>query len=64
MKQAGKGKGMRKHFKGIRYLGVNGKGRGKGKSPHRKITKAKVAPLITKGTSRNNQSPGSTPGIQ
>ena len=59
-KQTGKGKGMGKHSKGIRYLWV----RGKGKRPHRKITKAKVAPLITKVTLRNNQSPGSTTSIQ
>ena len=54
---------MGKHSKGISYLGVSGKGRGKGKRPHRKITKAKVTPLIAKVTSRNNQSPGSTTGI-
>ena len=29
VKQTGKGKGMGKHSKGIRYLGVSGKGRGK-----------------------------------
>ena len=46
---------MGKHSKGIRYLGVSGKG----KWPHRKITKSKVTPLITKVTSRNNQSHGS-----
>ena len=39
-KQTGKGKGMRKHSKGIRYLGVSGKG----KRPHRKITKSKGHP--------------------
>ena len=62
-KQPGKGKGMAKHSKGLRYLGVSGKGRGKGKRPHRIITKAKVAPLITQVTSRKNQSPGFTAGI-
>ena len=60
-KQTGKGKGMEKQSKGIRYLGVSGKG--KGKRPHRKITKSKVTPLITKVTSRNNQSLGSMTGI-
>ena len=52
---------MRKHSKGIRYLGVSGKG--KGERPCEKITKAKVTPLIAKVTSRNNQSPDSTTGI-
>ena len=45
-KQRSKGKGIGKHSKGIRYLGVSGKG----KRPHRKITKSKVTPLITKVT--------------
>ena len=60
-KQTGKGKGMGKHSKGIRYLGASGKG--KGKRPHSKITIPKVTPLITKVTSRNNQSLGSMTGI-
>ena len=37
-KQMDKGKGMGKQSKGIRYLGVSGKG--KGKRPHRKMTKS------------------------
>ena len=63
-KQTRKGKGIGKHSKGIRNLGVSGKGRGKEKRTHRKITKAKVAPVIAKVTSRNNQPSGSTTGIQ
>ena len=38
-KQTGKGKGMGKHSKGIRYLGVSGKGRGNGKRPIEKSPK-------------------------
>ena len=53
---------MGKHSKGIRYLGVSAKGRGE--RTHRKITKSKVTPLITKVTSRNNQSPDSITGFQ
>ena len=53
---------MAKHSKGIRYLGVSGKG--KGKMSNRKITKSKVTPLITRVTSRSNQSLGSMSGIQ
>ena len=52
---------MGKHSKGIRYLAVSGKG--KGKRPHRQITKLKVTPLITRMTSRSNQSLGSMSGI-
>ena len=40
------GKGIGKHSKGIRYLGVSGKG--KGKKPQRKIVKPRVTSLITK----------------
>ena len=58
-KPTGKAKAMGKHSKGIIYLGVSGKG----KRPHRKITKSKVTPLITKVTSRNNQSFGLMTGI-
>ena len=61
-KQTGKGKGMGIHSKGIRYLGVSGKE--KGKMPHRKTTKPKVTPLIIRVTSRSNQSLGSMSGIQ
>ena len=61
-KQTGKGKGMGKCSKGIRYVGVFGKG--KGKRPHGKRTKSKVTPIITKVTSRNNQSHGSISGTQ
>ena len=39
-KQTGKGKGVGKHSKGIRYLGVSGKE--KGKRPHRKVSKSRV----------------------
>ena len=42
-------------------LGVSGKGRGK--RPYRKISKSKVTPLITRVTSRRNQSLGSMSGI-
>ena len=62
-KQTSKGKGIGKSSKEITYLGVSGKGRGKGKRPHRKIIKSKVTPLITKVTSRNNISLGSTTDI-
>ena len=49
----GKGKGVGRHSKGIRYLGISGKG--KGKRPPRKIMKPKVTPLITQVTLQNNQ---------
>ena len=54
---------MGKHSKGVRYLGVSGKGKGKGKRPHRKNAKTRIAPYNTKMTSRNNQAPSSTTGI-
>ena len=50
-----------RHLKGIRYLGVSGKG--KGKRICRKITKQKVAPLVTQVTSQSKQMLGSVPGI-
>ena len=59
--RTGKGKGVGRHSKGIRYLEVSGKG--KGKKPHRKITKPKVTPLITRVTSRSNQLDGLILGI-
>ena len=51
--RTGKGKGVGRHSKGIRYLGISGKG--KEKRPHRKITKPKVSPLLTQVTLQNNQ---------
>ena len=59
-KHTSKGKGMGKYSKGIRYLGVSGKV----KRPCRKIIKSKVNPLITKVTSRSNQSLGSMSGTR
>ena len=59
-KQINKGKGMGKHYKGIRFWGVSGKRKGKGKRPHRKGDKTKIAPH---NASRNKQAPGSTIGI-
>ena len=55
MKQlrTGKGKGIGKHSKVIRYLGASGKL--KGKKPQRKIVKPKMTPLITKIALENDQ---------
>ena len=53
---------MGKHSKGIRYLEVSGKGKGKGKRPYRKSAKIRIAPSNTKMTSRNKQAPSSTTG--
>ena len=55
--QTNKGKGMGRHSKGIRYFGLSGKG----KRPCRKDGKTKIAPC---NTSRKNQAPHSTIGIQ
>ena len=60
-KQTVKGKGVGKHSKGIRYLGVSGTENGK--ILHRKVTKSRVTPLITKMTVKSNQSLGSISGI-
>ena len=48
----GKGKGIGRHLKGIRYFGVSGKGQRK--KPQKQITKPQVTPLITKMAPENN----------
>ena len=60
-KQISKGKEIGKHSKGIRYLGVSGKGKGKGKRPCRNGSKTKIAP---RSATRKRQAPNSTIGIQ
>ena len=45
--RVGKGKGIGKHSKGIRYLGVSGKEKGKVIGPQKKITKQTVTPPST-----------------
>ena len=57
-KQTNKGKGMGKHSKGIRYLGISGKG----KRPSRRNTKTKITSLNTGVALKKNQSPSSTIG--
>ena len=59
--RTGKGKGIGRHLKGIRYFGISGKG--KGKRPQKKVTKSKVMPLITKMALENNQLLVSVKGI-
>ena len=57
----GKGKGIGKHSKDIRYLGVSGKG--KGEKPQSKITKPRVTSLITKVAPESDQLLVSITGI-
>ena len=54
-KQINRGKGIGKHSKGIRFLGVSGKGKDCGRGDKTKITRHHVA--------RNKQTLGSTVGI-
>ena len=56
-KQISKGKGIGKHSKGIRFLGIGGKG--KGKKLSRNDNQMKITPC---NTSRSNQISGSTIG--
>ena len=53
--RAGKGKGKGRHFKGIRYAGVSGKGKGKQIRPQLNVTKQNVAPPITKVFGKDSQ---------
>ena len=53
--RTGKGKGIGKHSKGTRYLGVSGKGKGKRIRPQKKITKQKVTPPSTVVAKKDNQ---------
>ena len=53
--RTGKGKGIGKHSKGIRYLGISGKGKGEGRRPQKKITKPRTTPPITKMAQKDNQ---------
>ena len=61
--RVGKGKGIGKHSKGIRYLGVSGKGRGRRIRPQKKITKQKVAPPSTVVAQKDNKQLISIAGI-
>ena len=61
--RTGNGKGIGKHSKGIRYLGISGKEKGKGRRPQKRKRKPRVTPPITKMTQENNQSLVSITGI-
>ena len=52
--RTGKGKGIAKHSKGIRYFGISGKEKGKGIRPQKEIAKQKVTPPITIIAQENN----------
>ena len=59
--RTGKGKGIGRHSKRIRYFGISGKG--KGRKPQKKITKPRVTHPITRMAQKNNQSLVSITGI-
>ena len=52
--RVGKGKGIGKHSKGIRYLGISEKGKGKRIRPQKKITKQNVTPPSTVVAQKGN----------